>query len=82
MNISSAIVHAQPGRLAVARAGLSAYPGVEIHATSDEGRLIVTIEAEGDGPMAEAFDAINRMDGVLSASMVFHQFESDPDKEL
>ena len=82
MNISSAVVLAQPGRLELVRSGLGTLPGVEIHAVSEEGKLIVTIETDGDGPMADAFEAINRLDGVLSASMVFHQIESDPDKEL
>jgi len=32
--------------------------------------------------MADTFEAINRTDDVMSASMVFHQTESDPDKEV
>lgn len=82
MNISSAIVHARPGAVNAVKARLSVIDGIEIQAVTDAGRMIVTIETEGDGSMADAFDAINKMDGVLSASMVFHQTESDPDKEV
>jgi nitrate reductase NapD len=82
VNISSAIVHARPGAAEAARARLSRIPGVEVHAISDEGKLIVTIETDDDRGMADTFESISRLDDVLSASMVFHQTESDPDKEV
>ena len=81
MNISSIIVHAQPTQLQSVRGGLEQIPGVEIHAVTDDGKLVVTIETETDGETAGTFDRINTMDGVMSAAMVFHQFESDPQKE-
>ena len=63
------------------RVNLEQIPGVEIHAATDDGKLVVTIETETDGETASTFDRINVMDGVMSAAMVFHQFESDPQKE-
>jgi nitrate reductase NapD len=63
------------------RGNLEQIPGVEIHAATDDGKLVITIESETDGETASTFDRINVMDGVMSAAMVFHQFESDPDKE-
>ena len=81
MNISSIIVHAQPTELASVRGSLEQIPGVEVHAATDDGKLIVTIETDTDGETAGTFDHINAMDGVMSAAMVFHQFESDPHKE-
>jgi nitrate reductase NapD len=81
MNISSVIVHAKPTELLSVRGMLEQIPGVEIHAATDDGKLVITIESETDGETASTFDRINVMDGVMSAAMVFHQFESDPDKE-
>jgi nitrate reductase NapD len=81
MNISSIVVHAQPGRLPAVRGALEQIPGVEIHAVSDDGKLVVTLETDTDGETAGTFDRINTMDGVMSAAMVFHQYESDPQKE-
>jgi len=81
MNISSVIVHAKPTELLSVRGNLEQIPGVEIHAATDDGKLVITIESETDGETASTFDRINVMDGVMSAAMVFHQFESDPDKE-
>jgi nitrate reductase NapD len=81
MNISSIIVYAKPIDLSSVRGNLEQIPGVEIHAVTDDGKLVVTIETETDGETASTFDRINVMDGVMSAAMVFHQFESDPQKE-
>ena len=81
MNISSIIVYAKPIDLSSVRGSLEQIPGVEIHAVTDDGKLVVTIETDTDGETASTFDRINTMDGVMSAAMVFHQFESDPQKE-
>lgn len=81
MNISSVLVNARPDTLAQARENLLALTGVEVHAVTDEGRMIVTIEAESEQALADMFEAVNRQPGVLSASMVYHQYESDPDQE-
>lgn len=81
MNISSVIVHAKPTEFQSVRGNLEQIPGVEIHAATDDGKIVITIESETDGETASTFDRINVMDGVMSAAMVFHQFESDPEKE-
>lgn len=82
MNISSAIVHARPGSAQALSARLTAVDGVEVHAVSAEGKIIVVLEAASDGAMTETFEHISKLDDVLSASMVYHQIESDPDKEV
>jgi periplasmic nitrate reductase NapD len=82
MNISSAIVHARPGSVSVVEAGLAALAGVEVHAISPEGKLIVTIETEDDGSNVATYEQIGRLDGVMSAAMVYHQTESEPNKEI
>jgi nitrate reductase NapD len=82
MNISSAIVHARPGHVADVEAGLAALAGVEVHAVSPEGKLIVTIETEDDGSNVATYERIGQLDGVMSAAMVYHQTESEPNKEI
>ena len=82
MNISSAIIHARPGELAVVEAGLATLAGVEVHAISDEGKLIVSIETEDDASNVATYERIGQLDGVMSAAMVYHQTESEPDKEI
>ena len=61
---------------------LASTAGVEVHAASDEGKLIITIESSGDRETADTFEAISKMDHVMSASMVYHQTESDPESEI
>ena len=82
MNISSAIIHARTTGIEHLRGGLEAIAGVEVHAASDEGRFIISIESPGDRDTANIFETIQRLDGVLSASLVYSHFESDPDSEL
>nr|WP_326530444.1 chaperone NapD [Rhodoferax sp.] len=82
MNVSSLIVNAKVGQALAVQALLAQQAGVEIHATSPEGKLIVTIETESDRDTVAAYERISRTDGVLSAAMVYHQIESEPDQEI
>ena len=82
MNISSIIVYPGPGQAEAVRARLVAQPGVEVHAVDENGCMIITIETDGDGAMIAAFDAVNKTEGVLSASMVYHQTEANPDADI
>jgi nitrate reductase NapD len=82
MNVSSLIVNARDGQADCVQALLTQQPGVEIHAASPEGKLIVTIETESDRETVAAFERITQTDGVLSAAMVYHQIESEPDQEI
>jgi periplasmic nitrate reductase NapD len=82
MNVSSLIVNAKDGQALAVQALLAQQAGVEIHAASPEGKLIVTIETESDRDTVAAYERISRTDGVLSAAMVYHQIESEPDQEI
>ena len=82
MNISSAIIHAHPSDVTVVQAGLATLAGVEVHGISPEGKLIVTIETEDEGSNADTYLRIGQLDGVMSAAMVYHQTESEPNKEI
>lgn len=79
MNISSVIVIPHPERIESVRQQLQALPGVELHAVSPEGKMIVTLEADGDRETTELYEKISLLGGVMSASMVYHQKESDPE---
>lgn len=81
MNISSILVNAGPQQIAVVEAGLAALEGVEVHAVSEEGRMIVTIESDGDRGTTQTYEAIQQLPGVMSLAMVYHHFEPDPEKE-
>lgn len=82
MNISSVIVIPGADRAQGVAEALGRIDGVEVAAVSPEGKIIVTIETEGDRETIELYEAISLMDGVMSASMVYHQKEDQPEVEL
>ncbi|HHH45598.1 MAG TPA: glutamate synthase [Thiotrichales bacterium] len=77
MNISGIVVRARPDRLDQVRARLEALEGVEVHAANEEGKLVVTVEAEGERQLADRVVGIESVPGVLAASLVYHQHEDD-----
>ncbi len=82
MNISSVIVIPHPDHAAAVPSRLREIEGVEVHAVSPEGKVIVTVEAPDDRETTRIFEFISLLDGVMSASMVYHQNESDPEMEI
>lgn len=81
VNISSVILGALPATAEQVAAQLRQLAGVEVHVVADDGRMIVSIESTSEGATVSTFEAIRQLPGVLSASLVFHQYESDPDEE-
>ena len=82
MNISSAVVFAVPGQIDRVEAGLARIVGVERHATSAEGKIIVTIESDDEAASTAIFERIGQLDGVMSTAMAYQHNESEPDKEI
>lgn len=75
MNICGILVHAQPDGFDVVRKRLVDIPGVEVHGISEEGRAVVTLEEDDEDQMAESMFAIQKLEGVLAASMIYHHRE-------
>jgi nitrate reductase NapD len=81
INISSVILGVLPADTAVVSRSLRELEGVEVHAVGEDGRMIVTIESGDQDNTSNIFEAIRQTPGVISASLVYHQYESDPDEE-
>jgi periplasmic nitrate reductase NapD len=75
LHVAGVVVHAAPARLDEVRRTLSALPGVEVHAASPAGKLIVTIEADSSADGMSLLGSIHRLDGVLSAALVYQHHE-------
>ena len=75
MNISGVLVHAYPEKVAAVSRRLEAMQGIEVHASTDEGKIVVTVEQADDGSLADTVLNLQDMPGVLSASMIYHHFE-------
>jgi nitrate reductase NapD len=80
MDVASAVVHAAPGRRDEVRAGLERLRGIEIHAETPDGRFIVTAEDTPEGSAADAIMQLHRLDGVLTAAMVY-QYGDDEKRD-
>ena len=80
MNISSLVIYAQPQRAEHVRAQLEQLPGVEVHAVTAEGRLIVTVEKRDDLEMTRAFEQLRAIPGVHATTLVYHNSETVDDE--
>lgn len=80
VNISGILVQAWPDKLITVQDRLEAIPGVEVHAEDENGHLVVTIESENVQATAEILTTLQNVEGVLSASLVYHHEELQPDK--
>lgn len=79
MNISSLVVHARPEHAVVVAMELARWPGVEVPASTPDGRLVVTVETATDRESSECFGRIGSLAGVMSVALVYHQFEPGPE---
>ncbi|KIQ79701.1 chaperone NapD [Aeromonas sp. L_1B5_3] len=74
-HVSSLVVLTQPTLRHQLAEEIAALDGAEIHAVTDEGKLVVTLEGASQRPIMTAIDAIQAMPGVLSAALIYHQFD-------
>ena len=81
MNISGVLVRSYPENLDAVSACLEKLTGVEVHAANPDGRLVVTVETGNEGAMADTVVSMQNLPGVLSASMIYHQYEEEPNLE-
>ena len=82
MNISSLIVNVQPAAMTAVRSELMRWLGVEIHAATAQGKLVLTIETETDTQTTDTFARIGAIDGVMSVALAYHQIETEPELEV
>ncbi|WP_321149812.1 chaperone NapD [Aeromonas jandaei] len=74
-HVSSLVVLTQPILRHQLAEEIAALDGAEIHAVTDEGKLVVTLEGASQRPIMAAIDAIQALPGVLSAALIYHQFD-------
>lgn len=81
-NVCGVLVHARPDRLEAVAEELIRLPGVEVHATNAEGKLVVTVEdAEGEWA-GSTITRFNEVAGVLSVALVYHHFDTVSSGEI
>jgi nitrate reductase NapD len=76
MTVSSVIIQAWPNKLPAIKQALTVFSGVELHAETPDGRLIVTVEDTPEMLAADCYIELTRLNGVLSAAVVY-EFSGD-----
>ncbi len=80
-NICGVLVHAKPGHALQVSQQLEKIPGVEIHSLTDDNRMVVTVESETRRVIGDTISGFNKVENVLSASMVYQYSDTDTDTE-
>ncbi len=75
MNISGVLVRSRPENIEAVRERLEQIEGVEVHGANPDGRLVVTVEQAGDRAMADTVVKMQDLPGVISASMIYHEYD-------
>ncbi len=81
INVCGVLVFARPEYIGTVRAKLESEDGVEVHATTDNGRLVVTVEKEDQQQTGDMLNRIQSLDHVISASMVYQYFDQVSENE-
>ena len=71
VHISSLVVHATPKRMQSVENAIAMMPGARVHGGSPNGKLVVTLDASSTDEMLSRIGMIQRIDGVLSAALVY-----------
>ena len=74
MNICSLVVHTRPEMGFVVSERLLEFKGVEVHGGQDVGKLIVTVEDEGEeiSPVSDTMNALRDVKGVVGTILIYH----------
>ena len=80
MNISGILVQAWPDDTVAVQGRLEDMSGVEVHAEDEKGHLVVTIESADLHTTADIMTNLQSVEGVLSATLVYHHEEQQPEK--
>lgn len=72
-HVASVIVHTRPEALDDTRHWLNGLEGCEIHARSDQGKLVLVVESPQAQTILDVIDQANDRPGVLNAALVYHE---------
>jgi periplasmic nitrate reductase NapD len=75
VHISSLVVHGRPERAQAVARHLRALRGVAVHGGVEAGKLVVTLETATEAEIVARLNAIQALDGVLAATLVYHHHE-------
>ncbi|WP_153101895.1 chaperone NapD [Paraburkholderia hayleyella] len=75
LHIAGIVVQAQPAFIEAIRHAIGLLPGAEVHAVSELGKLVVTLEGPGAVNVTQQINAIHVLPGVYSVALVYQHNE-------
>ncbi len=81
MTICSMVVHTRPEKIEAVRHAITEHDGVEVHAVSEEGKMVVTIDHPDYTYCSERVMQMNNVDGVLSAALIYEYHDDDDEAD-
>ena len=81
MHIAGVLVQTHPKHIPQIKTRLGAVAGLEVHAVSPDGRIVVTVEGDGRKSVADTLFSLNAMEDVLSACLVYEHSETESTNE-
>lgn len=79
MSIASLVLQTRPEDADRLCAAACEFDGVEVHAVSDDGKLVVTVDRPADAETGAVIQSLHDLDGVLSASLIYAHFDDISD---
>ncbi|WP_448548060.1 chaperone NapD [Thalassotalea fusca] len=73
-HVASFVAHVVPDMTDEMIADINGIKGAEIHAVSDQGKVVFTIEAASQSQIGKYIDQLKHHIGLLSLSPIYHQF--------
>jgi nitrate reductase NapD len=75
LHIAGIVVQARPESLPAVCQAIGEFPGAEVHAVSEHGKLIVTLEGHHASEVVAQLNAIRALPGVYSVALVYQRNE-------
>lgn len=80
-NVCGVLLHARQNKKNTIQSQLLLQAGLEVHAVTEEGRMVLTIENPSRKELANCIMDLHKIDGVLSVAMIYQYSDSDSDDE-
>ena len=75
INICGVLLHVMPKHISSVRHEIEREVGVEVHAETTDGRLVVTVEKDSQQDTGDTLNRFQTMDHVVCASVVYQYFD-------
>ena len=80
-HVASLVAYAIKDQVNEVQAAINAVDGAEIHATSNEGKIVFTLEGNSHKAIGKKMDILRVHQGLINLSPVYHQFLDEKDDE-